>query len=104
MAAQNDGVQECANLVKAMLEEAGLRAVVMPTEDPRFPVVYAEDEGRSSKQLLFYNHYDVQPARAAGAMGLTAVPAHGARRTHLRPRRYPTTKDTWRRASPPSRR
>ena len=62
VAAQNDGVQECADLVKGMLEEAGFQASIMPTEDPRFPVVYAEDNGRSSKQLLFYNHYDVQPA------------------------------------------
>ena len=62
VAAQNDGVQECAELVNAMLQEAGFQANIMPTEDPRFPVVYAEHDGRSSKQLLFYNHYDVQPA------------------------------------------
>ena len=62
MAAQNHGVQKCADLVKAMLQEADFQASILPTEDPRFPVVYAEHDGRSSKQLLFYNHYDVQPA------------------------------------------
>ena len=61
VAAQNQGIQECAQLTKQMLEEIGFPAQVLPTQDPRYPVVYAERAGRSSKQLLFYNHYDVQP-------------------------------------------
>ncbi|MEE8442793.1 MAG: M20/M25/M40 family metallo-hydrolase [Dehalococcoidia bacterium] len=61
VAAKNQGVLECAELTRQMLEETGFAAKVLPTEDPRYPVVYAERAGRSPKQLLFYNHYDVQP-------------------------------------------
>ena len=62
VAAQNDGIQECAALVKGMLEDIGFEARVMPSGDERYPVVYGEQAGRSAKELLFYNHYDVQPA------------------------------------------
>ncbi len=62
VAAQNLGVKECAQLVQQMLEEIGFSVRILSTKDPRFPVVYAQRPGRSSKQLLFYNHYDVQPA------------------------------------------
>ena len=62
VAAQNQGIQECAQLTRQMLEEIGFEARVLPTKDPRYPVVYGERTGRSSRRLLFYNHYDVQPA------------------------------------------
>lgn len=62
VAAQDLGVQECAQLIRGMLEELGFSVRIPPTKDPRYPVVYAHRSGRSSKQLLFYNHYDVQPA------------------------------------------
>ena len=62
VAAQSNGVLECAQLTKEMLEEVGLTARILATEDPRYPVVYAERGGRSRKVLLFYNHQDVQPA------------------------------------------
>jgi len=62
VAAQDMGVQECAQLVKGMLDDIGFDTRVIPTQDPRYPVVYAERAGHSSKQLLFYNHFDVQPA------------------------------------------
>ena len=62
VAAQDQGVQECAQLTRQMLEEIGLSAQILPTRDPRYPVVYAGLAGHSSRQLLFYNHYDVQPA------------------------------------------
>ena len=62
VAAQNEGVLECAGLTRAMLEEIGIPAHILQTQDPRYPVVYAERTGRSPKVLLFYNHYDVQPA------------------------------------------
>lgn len=59
VAAQNWGMQECAALVSAMLERRGFKVDILPTGGP--PVVFAERKGRSSKTLLFYNHYDVQP-------------------------------------------
>ena len=62
VAAQNRGLQECAQLTRQMLEEAGLPARILTTQDPRYPVVYSERQGRSPRVLLFYNHFDVQPA------------------------------------------
>lgn len=60
VAAQNLGIQECAELVAAILGEQGHHVELMPTGGS--PVVYAESRGRSDRTLLFYQHYDVQPA------------------------------------------
>lgn len=60
VSAQNWGLRECASLVAEMLEQRGFAVQVMETGGA--PVVYAERSGRSSRTLLFYNHYDVQPA------------------------------------------
>jgi acetylornithine deacetylase/succinyl-diaminopimelate desuccinylase-like protein len=59
VAAQNLGMEECAELVKEMLIARGFEAQILPTDG--HPVVFAERKGRSEKTLLFYNHYDVQP-------------------------------------------
>jgi acetylornithine deacetylase/succinyl-diaminopimelate desuccinylase-like protein len=59
IAAQNLGMQECAELVSEMLEKRGFAVEIMPTDGA--PVVYAERKGISDKTLMFYNHYDVQP-------------------------------------------
>jgi acetylornithine deacetylase/succinyl-diaminopimelate desuccinylase-like protein len=58
--AQNRGFAECAALVAELLRARGFAAEVLPT--PGAPVVVAERAGRSGPTLLFYNHYDVQPA------------------------------------------
>ena len=58
--AQNLGMQECAALVVKMLQQRGFHAQAMPT--PGAPVVFGERSGKSNKTLLFYCHYDVQPA------------------------------------------
>ena len=59
--AQNWGMKECAVLVSQMLEKRGFAVETIPTEGAL--VVLAERKGRNSaKTLLFYNHYDVQPA------------------------------------------
>ena len=60
ISAQNDGITECADLVATMLKEQGFAAEVMQSDG--HPVVYGEGIGRSTKTLLFYLHYDVQPA------------------------------------------
>mgnify|MGYP000921772877 CR=1 FL=1 len=60
VSAQNYGITECADLVATMLREQGFRAEVMPSDG--YPVVYGEGDGCSDKTLLFYLHYDVQPA------------------------------------------
>ena len=60
VAAQNWGLKECAALVASMLERRGFTIKIMSTDGA--PVVFAERKGKSNKTLLFYNHYDVQPA------------------------------------------
>jgi acetylornithine deacetylase/succinyl-diaminopimelate desuccinylase-like protein len=63
VAATGEGVRNCANLVKEMLEQIG--------GDPRVydigegsPVIAGEIKSKKNprKTVLFYNHYDVQPA------------------------------------------
>ena len=59
ISSQNVGMEDCAQLVAELLEQAGFAASVMPTEG--YPMVYADAPGRGGKTLLCYNHYDVQP-------------------------------------------
>ena len=59
VAAQNLGMQECAELVGEMLKQRDFSVEIMPTDGA--PVVYAERKGKLDKTLMFYNHYDVQP-------------------------------------------
>ncbi len=61
VSARNEGVEECSVLVEKMLKETGATTKVLNT-DGAAPLVYGEIRGgRSSKTILFYNHYDVQP-------------------------------------------
>src|SRR5512142_504139 len=60
VAAQNWGLRECAGLVAEMLRKRGF--AVQTLETGGAPVVFGERKGNSDKTLLFYNHYDVQPA------------------------------------------
>ncbi|MCS7206731.1 MAG: M20/M25/M40 family metallo-hydrolase [Dehalococcoidia bacterium] len=60
VSAQRMGVEECAQVVKAMLEEAGFTVRLFPLPGVA-PVVYAEQKGRSARTVLIYDHYDVQP-------------------------------------------
>jgi acetylornithine deacetylase/succinyl-diaminopimelate desuccinylase-like protein len=59
IAAQNRGLDECAELVSKMLQKRGFKTEILPSGGA--PVVYGERKGRNDKTLLFYNHYDVQP-------------------------------------------
>jgi acetylornithine deacetylase/succinyl-diaminopimelate desuccinylase-like protein len=59
IAAQGEGMAEMAELVRQSLERAGAEAELVPTDG--YPVVLGRFAGRSSKTLMFYNHYDVQP-------------------------------------------
>lgn len=60
VSAHNNGIQECAQLVAQMLNEHGYRSEIIPSAGN--PVVYGEGDGQSDKTILFYLHYDVQPA------------------------------------------
>lgn len=60
ISAQNIGVQECANLEEALLNDAGF--TTRRLEAPGHPVIYGEWLGAPGKPtVLFYGHYDVQP-------------------------------------------
>ncbi len=60
IAAQGVGLEECAQLVAQMLEEAGAQVRLLRLPGAA-PLVYGEFRGRSPKTLLVYEHYDVQP-------------------------------------------
>ncbi len=59
ISAQNQGMAECAEIVRSMLERRGFTTQVYPTSGA--PIVFGERKGISDKTLLIYNHYDVQP-------------------------------------------
>ncbi len=60
ISAQGTGIQEMLALVTAALERRGFSVETVPTPT-NSPVVIAAAPGASSKSVLFYNHYDVQP-------------------------------------------
>lgn len=62
ISAQRLGVKECAEMVVAELRAAGFTAETVATADPDYPGIIAETDGDADHTLLFYNHYDVQPA------------------------------------------
>jgi acetylornithine deacetylase/succinyl-diaminopimelate desuccinylase-like protein len=52
-------MEEAASYVSSLFAGLGFESQLMPTAG--FPVVYAHAPGQSSRTLLLYNHYDVQP-------------------------------------------
>jgi acetylornithine deacetylase/succinyl-diaminopimelate desuccinylase-like protein len=61
VSARKEGIEDCAVLVEKMLREIGATTKVLRTEGAA-PLVYGEVKSKhSSKTILFYNHYDVQP-------------------------------------------
>lgn len=60
VSAQNQGITECAALTGQILSEYGIQSEVIQTGGN--PIVYGHVAGKSEKTLLFYLHYDVQPA------------------------------------------
>jgi acetylornithine deacetylase/succinyl-diaminopimelate desuccinylase-like protein len=59
IAAQNVGIRETAELVRRIMETAGLHVELAETAG--HPVVYGESDVGAPRTLLFYDHYDVQP-------------------------------------------
>ena len=64
VSAKNEGIEECAILVKKILEKSGIKSDILRIGKNIAPVVYGEVKSKQNpnKTLLFYNHYDVQPA------------------------------------------
>ena len=61
VAATGEGIKECAEALKELMEKIGLDVKVIPEKDGN-PVIYGEIKSeKSNKTLLFYDHYDVQP-------------------------------------------
>lgn len=58
-----DDVLRCAEFLRHKMETAGLTTRLLKTEGPGYPLVYGEWLGAPGKPtILFYGHYDVQPA------------------------------------------
>ncbi len=64
ISAKNEGIEKCAKLVQRMLNQSGIHAEILRLKKGVAPVVYGEVKSKknNSKTLMFYNHYDVQPA------------------------------------------
>ncbi len=62
VSAQNSAIAETAEHVAGLLRGMGFETRVLPKPAGGQPVVYAALKGASSRTLLFYDHYDVQPA------------------------------------------
>ncbi len=60
VAAKNEGIEECAELIEKMLKDVGLDTEMHPTSGA--PVVTGFLDVGAKRTLLFYDHYDVQPA------------------------------------------
>lgn len=59
IAAQNIGMQECAQWLAAHMNDIGIRAWLEPTDG--YPVVCGEIPGQTDRWVVIYGHYDVQP-------------------------------------------
>ena len=65
VSAQNYGIEECAELVAKMLKKSGISPEILRLKKKDVaPVVFGHVRSKQnpSKTLMFYNHYDVQPA------------------------------------------
>jgi len=60
VASKNEGLEETSSLVEKMLKDVGLETKVHETSGA--PVVTGWIDVGAKRTLLFYNHYDVQPA------------------------------------------
>ncbi|HLN63985.1 MAG TPA: M20/M25/M40 family metallo-hydrolase [Symbiobacteriaceae bacterium] len=62
VAAQGVGIAETVRLVVELVEASGGSVQVLREGIPGNPVIYADFPGAGERTLLFYDHYDVQPA------------------------------------------
>ncbi len=62
VSAKNEGIEECAILVKKILQKSGIKSEILRLKNVA-PLVYGEIKSKKNpnKTLMFYNHYDVQP-------------------------------------------
>jgi len=60
VAAQDRGVEECAEWLIQFMKDLGITPIVV--REGNYPVIMAEIPGETDRSLLLYAHYDVQPA------------------------------------------
>ena len=58
VSARGEGLGECAETIRSLLEEAGFRTEIHPGQVGRFVI---GEIGSGPITLMVYNHYDVQP-------------------------------------------
>ena len=64
VSAKDEGIEECAFLVEKLLKKSGVKSEILRLKKGVAPLVYGEVKSKQNpkKTLMFYNHYDVQPA------------------------------------------
>ena len=64
VSAKNEGIEKCATLVQKLLKKSGVKSEILRLKKGVAPIVYGEIKSKQNpkKTLMFYNHYDVQPA------------------------------------------
>lgn len=62
ISAQGLGMAETVPLLVEIMHKYGISTRVLPNPGGGYPLVFGELRGESARTLLFYNHYDVQPA------------------------------------------
>jgi len=64
VSAKNERIEECAKLVQTLLKNSGINSELLRLKKGVAPLVYGEIKSKQNpkKTLMFYNHYDVQPA------------------------------------------
>jgi acetylornithine deacetylase/succinyl-diaminopimelate desuccinylase-like protein len=64
VSAKNEGIEECAKLVSKLLKKSGISSEILRLKKNVAPIVFGEIKSKQNpgKTLMFYNHYDVQPA------------------------------------------
>lgn len=61
VSARHEGIEECVDLLKSMMEDVGIDANVFKVKEGHPVVLGAQRFTAARKTLGFYNHYDVQP-------------------------------------------
>lgn len=64
VSAKDEGIEECAKLVQKLLKKSDIHSEILRLKKGVAPLVYGEIKSKQNprKTLMFYNHYDVQPA------------------------------------------
>ncbi len=63
VSAKGEGIEECAQIAREMLEKRGIQTRLLKRANAN-PLVFGELRSKKNpgKTIIFYNHYDVQPA------------------------------------------